>query len=59
MYCMQLTLTVTESPNLPKDVLVAFAQKAKGMGKTADQYLAELISKNAASPTPTKKGARK
>jgi hypothetical protein len=44
---MQLTLTITDSDTIPATALEAFVQKAISEGKTPEQKLAELITKEA------------
>jgi hypothetical protein len=58
---MDITLTVTSGPMISTESLERFGKAAKREGKTADQLLAELISKAVAvtTPRPKKKGARK
>lgn len=42
---MQLTLTITETQTLPAAILQAFIENAQSEGKTAEEKLAELITK--------------
>jgi len=59
---MNITLTITSGPLISTETLERFGDTAKAKGKTADQLLAELITKAARTITPPrrkKKGARK
>lgn len=57
---MDITLTIASSPLVSTETLERFGNVAKAKGKTADQFLAELISKAVTVTTPRKKkGARK
>ena len=41
---MQITLTITDGPNIDAETLRAFADKAEREGKTPEMKLAELIT---------------
>jgi len=57
---MDITLTITSGPLISTETLERFGKVAKGKGKTADQFLAELITGAVHTKTTRKaKGARK
>lgn len=57
-YAMQLTLTISEQPQLPKEELSRFFSVAQEMGKSPESLLIDLIREKITAPITQKEAIK-